>query len=617
MELTPEQRALVDELTALTQNAHSAFAHLRVESGGKRRDVLLGGRTHIGGGVTVLDWQNAPLSQLFFTNNVGDEYEVESDDRALTGRLLERNVLRVVGRDLVEIRTGSGVTLARDDAGQWHAHPAAAPAIVFDAREATAHHSPVDVQLDPSQQAAVDVPPGRPVLLLGEAGCGKTTVALFRLARIRPQLRGAAAVIVPTEGLRRFTESMLERLHVENVEVWLYDRWAAMQARQAFRPLPQRESEDASAGVIRLKRHPSLRVAMAELATRQRPKKPRRELLLLFGDQLLLDRAAAASEGAVTPTHVAETLEHTRIQFTDPSEKQHRHVDADRLATIDGRSIDEGTAMNDAGTIDAEDYAVLFELDAMRRGVARPRTYDCIVLDEAQELAPLELRLVGRAVAPGGSLVVAGDAAQQVDPTTRFIDWKQTMHELGSADHDVTTLEVSYRSPPEVTALARSLIGRGDTTPGTDASRVIARRFDNELHRASALHDALRALRDRDRAATVAIICRAPDGARRLTRVLSLALDEVRLALHGDFDFAPGAINVTSVDEVKGLEFDLVVIPDASAVAYPDTPDARRALYVAVTRTVRQLVLTTVGTFSPLLHVLALGGVLRSGDVLR
>jgi len=110
--------------------------------------------------------------------------------------------------------------------------------------------SPADVILDAAQRRVVELPAGKAVLLLGEAGFGKTTVALHRLARLR-QLAGPglrAAVIVPTEGLRRLSAALLERMGVSGVGVWLFDRWAGVEARRAFRKLPERESQDASAG---------------------------------------------------------------------------------------------------------------------------------------------------------------------------------------------------------------------------------------------------------------------------------------------------------------------------------------------------------------------------------
>jgi DNA helicase IV len=93
-----------------------------------------------------------------------------------------------------------------------------------------------------------------------------------------------------------------------------------------------------------------------------------------------------------------------------------------------------------------------------------------------------------------------------------------------------------------------------------------------------------------DQGASVALVCRSPEAARRLAPILDPGVD-VHLALDGDYQFT-GGINITCVQQVKGLEFDYVIVPDAQANVYPDTPASRRALYVAVTRTSHQLVLS-------------------------
>src|SRR5207253_8426415 len=86
----------------------------------------------------------------------------------------------------------------------------------------------------------------------------------------------------------------------------------------------------------------------------------------------------------------------------------------------------------------------------------------------------------------------------------------------------------------------------------------------------------------RRRRASIAVIARSPLTARRLVRRVR-ELRPARLVLDGDFSLAPG-IDVTTVDQVRGLEFDHVVVPDATARAYPEAPAARHALYVAITR---------------------------------
>ena len=77
-------------------------------------------------------------------------------------------------------------------------------------------------------------------------------------------------------------------------------------------------------------------------------------------------------------------------------------------------------------------------------------------------------------------------------------------------------------------------------------------------------------------------------------------MDLVRLVDDQNFAFAPG-IDVVDIEQVKGLEFDYVVVIEAGAYEYPDTPHHQRLLHVASTRAVHQLWPTCVGTPSPLL----------------
>jgi DNA helicase IV len=479
------------------------------------------------------------------------------------------------------------------------------------------------VVLDAVQAGVVAQPAGTKLLLLGEAGFGKTTVALHRLARLRREAPGLhAAVLVPTEGLRRLTVELLEKLGVDDAHVWCFDDWAAAEARRAFPDIPLQTSQNTPAGVIRLKRHPALRAVLEQVA-RQPPvlddEAPRHglphgrvrhgELEHVFGDAALMARVAAASGGAVTGVAVAEVLAHTHVQFSPPAKDAYAHVRKDARATADGRGLDEGTPTEDADTVDAEDHAVLFELDRLRAAARGERAtavsgYDVLVLDEAQELAPLELALAGRSLAAGGTLVVAGDAAQQVDPTSSFLGWEGTLAELGAADAARVTLAVSYRCPPDVTALARRIAGLPtEALPlGAQAEAHILRvELRHELHLTSWLVEALRGLQTQDPSSSIALICRTPEAARSVYRTLRHGLP-VKLGLDGEVSLRAG-IQVTCVAEVKGLEFDHVVVPDASARSYPATAEARRALYVAVTRATHQLVLASVGPGSPLLSL--------------
>jgi DNA helicase II / ATP-dependent DNA helicase PcrA len=71
-----------------------------------------------------------------------------------------------------------------------------------------------------------------------------------------------------------------------------------------------------------------------------------------------------------------------------------------------------------------------------------------------------------------------------------------------------------------------------------------------------------------------------------------------------EFSFAAG-VDVVDVAQIKGLEYDYVLLVEVNANTYPETIEARHLLHIAATRTVHQLWVTTVGTASPLLPDIA------------
>jgi DNA helicase IV len=73
------------------------------------------------------------------------------------------------------------------------------------------------------------------------------------------------------------------------------------------------------------------------------------------------------------------------------------------------------------------------------------------------------------------------------------------------------------------------------------------------------------------------------------------------LVIDDEFAFSPG-VEIVEVQSVKGLEFDYVIIVEASASNYPDVPRARRNLHVAATRAIHQLWVTSVGSLSPVIR---------------
>lgn len=589
-----------DDLAALLVSTPAAQGYLGVITPRGQRAYVLGPRTALDGEAPMLDWRTAPLAGVFFRHRAGESYELEIGEQQTTeGRVTERWVF--ANGDLV----GEDVRLTAE--GEVSRVRPSPPAIAPRDRDAA-------IILDADQQRAVDLPADTSLVLDGEAGVGKTLVALYRVAALARRAheksrRFRALVLVPTEGLRRLVRLLADRLGIEKLEIAVLDDWLVARARAAFTGLPDRLTEGAHAQVIALKRHPAVRAVLDDFIGWKAPKsedntsKTRKRLLHLFGDKPRLERVLAASKGELPTRAIEHVIKHTRMQFEATTEKQNRGVDADRLVTLDGKSIDAGTRMENATTFDAEDVPVLFEL--LRRKALPPPAeeltrYDHIVVDEAQLRSPLELAAIGDALTTHGTVTLAGDHRQATDESAWFTTWSAAEAELRRPTWQEITLEITYRSVPAISDFGRAIIaGTASVPPEPPPDPAVwASTCESQLGQTAALCWHLDALITRDPWRQITVIARTPEHARRLHAELSRGLDPT-LVLDGDFQFEPGLI-ITTAAAVSGLEFDCVVIPDFTPAFWPQTPELARSLYVAVTRARDWVWLLTPDTWSPM-----------------
>jgi ATP-dependent DNA helicase UvrD/PcrA len=307
----------------------------------------------------------------------------------------------------------------------------------------------------------------------------------------------------------------------------------------------------------------------------------------------------AAARGDLPTTAIEETLQHTRLQLASPLAQALRGVDADRTVALDGEAIDARTPEALAGTLDAEDLPLLLFLRVARAG-ASGRSISHLVVDEAEDVSLFELYVLGQQLGKGRSLTLAGDEGQRT--ASGFAGWDEMLAALGAGHAPTCRLETTYRCPAPVARLAHAVLGPLAPPSPAQAGRegVPVGRFDfpSEAHAHLFLAGAVRDLVEREPLASIAVVARGPEAARSMYRLLR-DLSEARLVLDGDFSFRPG-VDLTDVESVKGLEFDYVIVPDASASTYPDDEESRRRLHVAVTRASHQLWIATVGTPSPL-----------------
>ena len=275
------------------------------------------------------------------------------------------------------------------------------------------------------------------------------------------------------------------------------------------------------------------------------------------------------------------------------------------------RGID-GLDIAEDAKLDVEDDTLLLRLHQRLRGPLTrgklskdPIVYEHILVDEAQDLSPVELSVVLDTTSAAKSITLSGDVQQRLLMDNGFSDWKTVLGELGLSHVEVEPLKLSYRSTKPIIDFSRAVLGELASKDAPVATRegtpVDLFTHGHTGDAVATLAEALRDLMQSEPQASVAVIARYPEQADLYFGGLQRAeVPYLRRVAEQDFSFKAG-VDVTDVRQVKGLEFDYVVIVEASESSYPDDDEARHLLHIAATRAAHQLWLFAVGRPSPLI----------------
>ncbi|MFF3643782.1 HelD family protein [Streptomyces sp. NPDC002564] len=225
----------------------------------------------------------------------------------------------------------------------------------------------------------------------------------------------------------------------------------------------------------------------------------------------------------------------------------------------------------------AADLVLIDEIEGLTE---RPAGYGHIVVDEAQDLSPMECRAIARR-AGFGSLTVLGDLAQATTPWAAR-SWPELLAHLGKPDAAVTPLTTGFRVPRAIVGLTNRLLALLDV----DVPPARSLRADGELtvrRTSDAVSAAVAAVRDGlGREGSIGVIAADADVAR-----LRAALDGAGIAAAGPDE--PGArVTVLPASVAKGLEYDHVIAVEPAAVVEAEERGLHR-LYVVLTRAVSRL----------------------------
>lgn len=252
----------------------------------------------------------------------------------------------------------------------------------------------------------------------------------------------------------------------------------------------------------------------------------------------------------------------------------------------------------DKPMLDTEDDAILLYLYQKLLGDIKSRNkktlkFRHLVIDETQDMCPLELKVLLNLTSHPQSVTMCGDTSQKMIQYNSFHSWKQVFDILGIDGHKIAPLKVSYRSTYQIMQFATDVLGE----MGEDVDIVTQREgapvelfFNpNQGESLFLLSENLKALMEKEPLASVAIITHDQEDARRYHELLQqYEVPSLRIVEDQEFAFKPG-IDICEIFQVKGLEFDYVIMMDVDTVNYPLNTYSRYLVHIGATRAAHQL----------------------------
>jgi hypothetical protein len=484
--------------------------------------------------------------------------------------------------------------------------------------------------IQPDQDDIVRADAGQTVCVQGAPGTGKTAVGLHRVAYLlyayREQVRRRGVVMIgPNQAFLSYIRNVLPALGEIDVT-----QTTVGELVKSMGPVPVRGADAEAAAIVKgdarmaevlsralwsSVRRPAEAVVLARGARRWRVAAweleelvhelrhrgvrygAARDLLEHRIAHVILTQMEAAGEACDDRTHEAvrrsrpvraavgviwPKVDPVRLVFGLLSSADALAEAADGLLTEAEQAVIVWSPAPRAPGSARWSPADVVLIDEARDLITRTPSLAHVVVDEAQDLSPMECRALGRRCSTGAATVL-GDLAQGTTPWAAT-SWAALLSNLGKPDTDVRELSIGYRVPRQILDYASSLLA------------AIA----PELRPASSLRadpGALSVLRvppaalAREVAAAAGQACARPGSVAVIAadpqvRSLATALEAAGLE-HG----APGSdaqLTLVPVTVAKGLEFDHVIVVEPARIAESEARGLQR-LYVALTRAVSRL----------------------------
>ncbi|QKE74495.1 UvrD-helicase domain-containing protein [Arthrobacter citreus] len=249
--------------------------------------------------------------------------------------------------------------------------------------------------------------------------------------------------------------------------------------------------------------------------------------------------------------------------------------------------------MLDEGKLFYEDATPYLLLKELIQGFQSNVSIKFVLVDEAQDYSPFQFEFLKR-LFPAAKMTVLGDFNQAIFAhASEMGDFNVLKDLYGPDETNVINLTRSYRSTEPIVEFTRKLIPGGNLINAFERSgeKPVLTQLSNRDDLHSQIASKIEELKNSD-FNTIAVICKSTEESIDAYEALK-EIEGIKLVKRNSVEYEQGVVIIPAY-LAKGIEFDAVIIYDASAQVYGDER-LRRLFYTACTRAMHQLHLYSLG----------------------
>ncbi len=251
-----------------------------------------------------------------------------------------------------------------------------------------------------------------------------------------------------------------------------------------------------------------------------------------------------------------------------------------------------------AKKINYEDQIALLFIKGAVGDIPKTEEVKYVIIDEAQDYAPLQYEIFNQLFNKANKTIL-GDISQSINPYMNVGSYNNVVNILKSEDTSTINLTKSYRSTMEITKFSRKILNKeiNDEYVKRSGDWPSLTGFLDEKDINKRIVEEVKVYKCNGHN-SIGIITKNVDEAQRVYNYLRDRI-KVKMIVNEDDDYV-NDILVIPAYLAKGLEFDVVIIYNASDLRYKDEED-RLLLYTACTRALHVLDVFYLENVSPLL----------------